>query len=698
MSPFTHCNADLAIASEKIAHQRRPLSERAITMGVKGLHSYLENKLPASQHITTLPALADAAFKAKTAPTIVVDGMALIRKMYTTDLEWVVGGQYQDLLMNVKAFVQAFESCGLRLVVFIDGGVDDAKLSEWQSRRAKDLQKVEKVVAALARGEEPPSSAWMPPPNISKAVGGAFATHSCEVYYTAGEADRELASYCASKGCCGVLAKDSDFFVLPVAAYLNLDTLALYTSPPQCTVYRRDAVEAALALPSAFLPLLGSLVGNDFVPTHLLSDFHRVLLPGRHASGAPLIEAAARHVAAAATAAGWAGPWPCTPLLWCALDWKGTISAEARGLVERSLEQYAVEEGFRELPPSLLERASGTSSQMLRRFRRGRLDSAVFTSATRQAIWRGPSIDDPEAPPTILASRPIRLETYAACVRRPKLRDEVAGAGGALSSTAEAGGAAGGVCVSEHIIYHAQAQHGAAEHVDVPPQLASCEVMWTLPPAAQCACMLRAIGRASRADREVADLDPAAVCALGPLALVVLATRFMRRHGLVSRAVALVVLCQGLVMAWLAQTRQLLPPALRKRQRSSRGATLQAAHFASLVTRVTTDLGIFNSACGEPLSLRGPWEWFDGVLFESMLSATSKASANAQADFGPSGCWAGLLRGDAQLLKVFNLLRRLALGIEPGEAGASTEATAIVADGDSIVAAAAAWRGATAPR
>ena len=59
-------------------------------------------------------------------------------------------------------------------------------------------------------------------------------------------------------------------------------------------------------------------------------------------------------------------------------------------------------------------------------------------------------------------------------------------------------------------------------------------------------------------------------------------TRFMRRHGLVSRAVALVVLCQGLVMAWLAQTRQLLPPALRKRQRSSRGATLQAAHFASL--------------------------------------------------------------------------------------------------------------------
>ena len=37
------------------------------------------------------------------------------------------------------------------------------------------------------------------------------------------EADRELASYCTSQRCAGVLAKDSDFFVLPVPAYLNLD-------------------------------------------------------------------------------------------------------------------------------------------------------------------------------------------------------------------------------------------------------------------------------------------------------------------------------------------------------------------------------------------------------------------------------------------------------------------------------------------
>ena len=741
-------------------------------MGVKGLHTYLENKLPSEQHMFTLAELADQAFHNKRQCTIVVDGMALIRKLYTPDLEWVCGGQYQELWAHVQSFVKAFEAHGLKLVVFLDGGVDEAKLAEWKERRQKDLQKCERVVSSLREGKEPPNAAWMPPPNISKAVGGAFAQNGAQVYYTAGEADRELASYCSTHDCVAVLAKDSDFFVLPVPAYLNLDTLALHRSPPTATVYLRRAVEAALQLPSSLMPLLGSLVGNDFVPTYLLSEFHRTLLPGRHASGGPLIEAVAAHVATAAAAAGWSGPWPCTPLLWCALDWRGCLSPEARARIERSLEQYAVSEGFRELPTALLERASGASSAMLRRFRRGRLDSAVFTSATRQAIWRGPSIDDPDSHPTILASRPIRCETYAACVRpgahtpyRPTSADEVTwgitctaactaevaaasapapkaaqdagepppgdgGEGGGLKAaaalhtrTAAAGGGHGpdhgddgrdssggeggggrdsgggsgacsGACsggqggqggqggtaviVSEHIIYSTQAQHGSAEPVPVPPQLASCEAMWALSPGGRGTCMLRSLARACRGDRELLLLDAPAMIALGPLSLVALSVRYMRRHRLVPRPIALVTLCQGLVMAWLAETRQRLPTELRKRSR--RCASLQAAHFASLFTRVSADVTVLNSACGAPLALHGPWEWFDGVLFESMFAAAAGASPESQAAHGASSCWAGLLRGDPGLLAVFEQLRPFALADEQGAgAGALASSTSAAA-------------------
>lgn len=195
-----------------------------LRQGVKGLHTYLEGRLPVSQHTVPLRALAGTGVlpgsmdASANASVIVLDGMALLRKMYPADLEWIVGGQFQEVWLNVSAFVSAFATQGLQLVVFMDGGVDDAKLSEWRERRLNDYKKVERVVGALGRGEAPAKAAWMPPPNISKTVGSAFAEQGCEVHYTAGEADREIASYCVHRGCAAVLGKDSDYFVLPVRA------------------------------------------------------------------------------------------------------------------------------------------------------------------------------------------------------------------------------------------------------------------------------------------------------------------------------------------------------------------------------------------------------------------------------------------------------------------------------------------------
>ena len=150
-------------------------------MGVKGLHSYLEGKLPHASHTTTLASLADAAFAAGSACVVVVDGMSLIRKLYTPELEWVVGGQYQELWAHVQRFVRAFEAHGLRMVVFIDGGVDEAKLSEWQSRRANDLKKVDRIVDSLRHGAEPPSAAWMP---CARATAGPSTRPSQHTHIT----------------------------------------------------------------------------------------------------------------------------------------------------------------------------------------------------------------------------------------------------------------------------------------------------------------------------------------------------------------------------------------------------------------------------------------------------------------------------------------------------------------------------------
>jgi len=258
-------------------------------MGVKGLHSFVERKLSGTEYrvnLADLPRLTGSDI-------VVVDGMALIRRLYPFALDWVGGGQFQELYVSVGNFVRAWRGAGLRLVVFFDGGVDEAKLSEWLTRRKRDLSMCEKVAAGVARGEAPrtSSSCWVPPLYISKWVGAAFRAHGCQVIYTAGEADPEIAAHCVRQRCAAVLGKDSDFFVLPVPLYLVIDSLRERDPTPSVTAFPRAAVLAVFGLSEPLLPLAASLAGNDFVETASLGCFHSGLLPGRHASGGPLIEA-----------------------------------------------------------------------------------------------------------------------------------------------------------------------------------------------------------------------------------------------------------------------------------------------------------------------------------------------------------------------------------------------------------------------
>ena len=187
-----------------------------------------------------------------------------------------------------------------------------------------------------------------------------------------------------------------------------------------------------------------------------------------------------------------------------------------------SLDQYEIGAAFDELPAALVRTSAGASTEMLRRFRRGQLDASVFTAATRAAIWQGPSLDQPDALPTVIATRPLRLEVYAAACRPPSqlssdidageggggsgggsgVRSGGAGAGSAVGSgvgdSGEPLGQSGGreqpesasntheSRVTEHILYMGQAEAGAGEAVSVPPQIVSCEQMWRMPPLSRC--------------------------------------------------------------------------------------------------------------------------------------------------------------------------------------------------------------------
>ena len=75
-----------------------------------------------------------------------------------------------ELWCNVRDFVGAFRGAGLRLIVFFDGGVDDAKLDEWLSRRKRDLTNCDKVPQCLQRGEAHPTPTLTLTPTLTPTL------------------------------------------------------------------------------------------------------------------------------------------------------------------------------------------------------------------------------------------------------------------------------------------------------------------------------------------------------------------------------------------------------------------------------------------------------------------------------------------------------------------------------------------------
>ena len=330
---------------------------------------------------------------------------------------------------NVADFVRAFARARLRLVVFFDGGVDDAKLDEWLKRRRDELGKCRGAAEAIrARRGAGPAAVVAAAAHL--ALGGRRVRRQRlrRLLHRGRGRPRDGADCRDTPSCGALLGKDSDFFVLPVARYLPLDSLDLRASVPRVTVYRRADVLDALQLDEPLLPLLASLVGNDFVPSDVLDAFHRALVgPDRHASGQPLILAVAAHLARPPRRREVRRRPGQTA---SALDFARRLPEGGKALVERSLEQFARSEAFAELPARWREiGGAGVSEAMLRRFRAGRLDSAIFTAAARRAIWRGPGLDlslsngegGTGVAAAILASRPVRADrfTRAASSRRP---------------------------------------------------------------------------------------------------------------------------------------------------------------------------------------------------------------------------------------------------------------------------------------
>eukprot|EP00727_Mastigamoeba_balamuthi_P012545 m51a1_g7913 hypothetical protein (876) ;mRNA; r:186506-202651 len=361
-------------------------------MGVHGLRKYLESAGVGR----------DVDLRRFAPATIVVDALFFLRKLFPPSLGWEYGVASAELYSSTRKFVQRLRRSGVTPIVVVDGAVDTAKYSTWLDNARDKLKRVARIVDAVAHADPPPTelpAKLYVPPACRNAVADAFIAAGCEVVVSVGEADKEIASICISRRCTGVLSGDSDFLVFGVPRVFDGNTL----KGPRVVCYDNDEVCRHLGITQDKMPLLGSLLGNDYVSTKVFEAFRNHLCPNpeQHPSAVAAFLSAQPH------GTEWISQHPALrrheELL---LSSVAMYQMQSRYLIERehvkgSSNDASAYNTFQAVKSSCRQNNSS-------------VPSLIVWALCHKCNRSSPQLEDPnESTPTYLATRPLRQNLYA---------------------------------------------------------------------------------------------------------------------------------------------------------------------------------------------------------------------------------------------------------------------------------------------
>ena len=248
-------------------------------MGVRGLTALVENPSweilqELSLHDTEMEILQELSLHNT---KIVIDGYGLLWYLLLLTREEDAksrGGEYELLGSKIKSFFQNLHECHIVPYVVFDGScdLDDMKRDTHLKRLQDGIKKAEEIISG-GNGTIMPPLAEPLMKQVMEELDVSFA-------FSQFEADRDIAIL-ANYWKCPVLAKDSDFYIMDIAAgYISLKSLEwqeVHNEGGQCSIsgqiFYIDSFCTSFEIKKELLPLFASLAGNDYVDSPLVDDF-----------------------------------------------------------------------------------------------------------------------------------------------------------------------------------------------------------------------------------------------------------------------------------------------------------------------------------------------------------------------------------------------------------------------------------------
>lgn len=203
----------------------------------------------------------------------------------------ICGGRHQVTIEAWKELLDALKSAGCSLVFFADLTLQEGKSDTWISRRNEKFDLYTSVYQLIEAGVGVESIVA----TVQERKGLTSKFHGMElVAQTYGEfhhsikyeCDLEIAQYAKNHKALAVMSNDTDFLIFdgPWKLWSSNDIEIMQTKQVKTLEYNRDALAKICALSQRQLPILATLLGNDFTNEYYdqLNSFHRTLGPMRN--------------------------------------------------------------------------------------------------------------------------------------------------------------------------------------------------------------------------------------------------------------------------------------------------------------------------------------------------------------------------------------------------------------------------------
>ncbi|KAI8383016.1 hypothetical protein BD560DRAFT_444121 [Blakeslea trispora] len=216
----------------------------------------------------------------------IVDGNAFVYHIaFQNRTNWTHGGQYAMIAEIVRKTVQTLLNAGIEMIFLFDGALPRDKL---ETRLKRHRSYIDRCISTYQNfgqintsnkdsidrhnGIQYYGDLFLIPPLTLEVVIQTLRELNIRVKICQAEADSEVVILANEKNAY-VVSQDSDMYVYPCIGrgYISFDLLKIplnkdgISSHISAGVYHPERLSAMLNLETCFLPLVGTLLGNDYL-------------------------------------------------------------------------------------------------------------------------------------------------------------------------------------------------------------------------------------------------------------------------------------------------------------------------------------------------------------------------------------------------------------------------------------------------